>query len=81
MQGPTGISYPVRMLREHNVAPRDSYTRPSARNMSIWIDSDLEDYVESVARERGCSKNRAFSLIIDEHRKPALRKAKRSRRP
>ena len=53
------------------VMPKKKYPRPvdaSAHTIGVWIHVDDEDYVEKVARERGVSKNKAFTIIIGEHR-------------
>jgi len=53
------------------VMPKKKYPRPvdaSAHTIGVWIHVDDEDYVEAVARDLGISKNKAFKVIISEHR-------------
>jgi hypothetical protein len=59
------------VLRDNATPPRASYPRAAgvqSRTIGVYLNIEEESYVEEVARKRGVSKNRAFSLIIDEHR-------------
>jgi len=67
----TGSFYTGLMLRDNATPPRAHYPRPKdakAHTIGVWINVEEEAYVEQVARDRGVSKNKAFTLIIDEHR-------------
>lgn len=55
-----------------------AYSPPTARQMSVWLSNDDIEYVTAVAQEQGVSRNRAFAIMIGEHRQAAERRAARS---
>ena len=58
----------------------NGYSPPKARQMSVWLANDDIEYVTDVAERLGVTRNRAFAIMIDEHRQATERKLARAKR-